>query len=216
MRRSAFTRVVPKKRARTVGAEMLKLKRQVKALTPEHKVFLNSITPIAPLSAVPTISYLNAIGQGSDSFNRIGDRIRILGFETRLHLDAILNNAAQNNTWFMIVKDLESNGVVPTVSGTAQAIFVGPLPQSTLIETSVRERFKVIAYYKFPGAMVDNGNQTGCVQKDFKQNVLCTFHDGGTGTTAAGKNAYYLVGVTDSAAAGGTFTFNYSIIYTDI
>jgi len=193
---------------------LVKLQRQVRALKPELKCFQLPYTFNNQASGA-TIAYVSNIGQGSDVFNRLGDKISM----KKVYNQAFLSGLAigSQSIWrLFLIRDLESNGIIPTVSGAAQSIFTGADPGSAVVQNNVKERFKIIMIFDWSETTVVNGGTVTNLRTRWKVlNTETKYHDGTANQTGAGKHAYYLVVMTNTGVAVGDILGQLEFYYTD-
>lgn len=214
----------PLKKQRTGGHPTLqgkvnRLQRVVNALRPELKVVAETDVFTNVPAAAGTIIYLTAIGQGSDIVNRIGDRISIKEIELNCELTG--GTPAQpggnlTNFGVYLIKDMESNGVIPVVSGTAQSIFSAAGTLQAMVQPSTRERFKIVRQWCHNTAELQGGN----TPNHWKWVVPCSgqtfYHDTTANQTGAGKNAYYLVCLSEDLGDTVDFAIFSQVRFTDV
>lgn len=197
-------------------AKLLKLTKKVNALAPELKTLQAAGSATNVDDAAGAISYITGIAQGSDVINRVGDKICLKEINIKAKITAGFTTGTQTLYGLYLVKDLQSNGVVPTVSGTAQSIFVNPGPVQAFVNVSTKDRFKIVRQFVFGGVPLAAGNQTDYVQFKVKCNHVMSYHDTTSAQTGSGKNAYYLVFLTDDATDTVDWAFFTELRFTDV
>jgi len=190
------------KTSHTNHAVLARLKRQVNALRPEMKCYTKTVVVSGLSGTTGSITYISDIAQGTDISNRIGDRIRVHSIDINVLMVGCGNSISGSNhqnfaTGIYLVRDLESNGVVPDLSGTAQAIFTAAGPLQDLVQPNTRDRFKVVKKWVIGGAEYYSGNMVPQRRWHAKVDAVTTYHDATSGQTGAGKFAYYLVMTTE-------------------
>lgn len=206
-----------KKRAKTVQAKLSRLQRQVALLKPETKIFQSTGSFTNMTAGTYYVQYLSAIAQGSDKVNRIGNTIRPKG----LHLKGALQDwvtSAQGDAYYMaIVLDRDSNGVVPTASGTAESIFTSANFYSALVQENTADRFKILWDNTATSYAMTNGLKGyPFIELRSALSSAMTFRDTSAAQTGAGKNALYLVLLPIASNSLVDFNFGWEITFTDV
>lgn len=211
--RSFLKRRNTPKRAVNLAGKVARLSRAIGR--PEVKHFQVGGT-IAPTAAAGAIAYLSGIGQGSDDFNRIGSRINLKRLHQMVMMTTTSGVTAVLSYIIYIIKDLESSGVIPVVTGTAQAIFSNANPNQAFIQPAVKDRFKIVTQFEFAAVENLNGNRSPFRQKVLKRSDNMFYHDATGAQTGAGKNAFYIVALSNDAANTSVFTYESEFSYTDV
>lgn len=178
------------------------LQRKVAQLTPERKYDTVAFANNNITAAAGAISYISALVEGANGSERIGNKVRMLELYVQINTGG--SNATQSlmcKTY--LVRDLESNGVVPVISGTAQSIFTSFDPNTAFVNFFTKERFKVLRTWLWSEFPMAAGNLPTYRESRIKLGTYSHFHDATANQTAAGKHAYYLVTLTQDAV--GTF-----------
>jgi len=209
------------KRSRTVAplsAKVKALQKKVALLRPETKVLQTTVNVTNVTDTVGSITYLSGVAQALTDTGRIGDKIHVTNISGAI--SAYNNVAAANNYIYsvFIIKDSDSNGVVPVISGTAQAMFTSFNARLAFTQTGTTERFKILARHDFAAnAAALGGPQSGTFQKfNIKLNHTLTYRDTSSAQTGAGKNALYMVIITDDTADVVDFVAPVAIEYVDV
>jgi hypothetical protein len=193
---------------------LVKLQRQVRALKPELKCFQLPFT-FSNQAAGAAIFYASAIAQGSDVFNRLGDKIS----QKKVYWQCGMNQAVGTSVtdWrLFLIRDLESNGVVPTVSGAVQAIFTSSDPDNAVIQNNTKERFKIMSVFDWHDPTVAlGGERSGIRHAWVRTGTESRYHDATANQTGAGKNAYYVVVMTNTASVTTDLDGVLEFYYTD-
>lgn len=168
------------------------LQRKVARLTPEQKYDVVTFSQSNITAAAGAISYISALVEGANGSERIGNKVRML------HVKCQLNVGGAQATQGLILKsylvrDLESNGVVPVISGTAQSIFSSFDPNTAYVNFFSKDRFKVLKVWLWTELCLTTGNDNSFRESFIKLDTFSYFHDATANQTAAGKHAYYLV-----------------------
>lgn len=207
------------KKAHTDHAKLMRLQKQVNALRPEVKMFEGSIVPTFPTNTTGSIDYISAVSQGSDNTNRIGDKISPKWIDIIVAITAGGTHSASSvdQVNFYLIKDLESNGVAPIVSGSAQSIFTSPNPVRATLNTNTRERFKIVKKWIFPYNELFSGNIPFIRQHRLNLSGVTFFHGAGSNNAAAGKNSYWMVALsTQPAVTTEVANYEYLFGFTDV
>lgn len=178
------------------------LQKKVARLTPEKKYDVVAFAQNNITAAAGAISYLSALVEGANGSERIGNKVRIL--ELAIQINTGGSGATQSlmcKTY--LVRDLESNGVVPVISGTAQSIFSSFDPNTAYVNFFTKDRFKVLKTWLWSEFCMAAGNLPTYKEGRLKLDTYSYFHDATANQTAAGKHAYYLVTLTQDVV--GTF-----------
>lgn len=200
---------------RTTEQRLMHLTKKVNALNPELKSFQVSGAFTDVSVATGQIAYVTSIAQGSDVFNRIGDKISAKEITVLFKPTGGAAGTFANLYGLYLIKDMESNGVIPVVSGTAQSIFANPGPLQAIVNTNVKERFKIVKKWIFGGAALVGSNQIPYHEFKLKLNHVMNFHDATGANTGGGKNAYYLVALSDDASNTIDFSWYAELRFTD-
>jgi len=197
-------------------AQVADLRRRVTRHQPELKSYQLAASFTNVVSGSGAIIYLSPIAQGTDVDDRIGDKVHMHSIAVKFKVTGGLDSTAGSLglVGVYLIKDLQSNGVVPTVAGTSQSIFVNPGPVQAMINPTTKDRFKLIRSYVYGSYATYSGNQLPLGQFASKANHIMTYHDSTTAQTGAGKNAYYLVCLTDSNDTTDLATYS-EIRFTD-
>jgi len=198
-------------------ARLLKLQRKVNALDPELKCSQASGSLSNVSDTTGSILYLSGIAAGTTVQERVGEKIHVkqLNLNVKLVSDATTTITSTAVYGVYLIKDVLSNGVVPTISGGAQAIFLNPGPTQAMINPSTKDRFKIIRKFVYGGGMAASGSQNPLVSFKVKLNHAMDFQDNSAAQTGAGKNSYYLVILTDDTADQVDFATFREILFTD-
>lgn len=188
--------------------KLAKLQRKVNRLSPEVKDFVLTSVIFNPTSAAGQIDYLSALSTGASDNQRIGKKIVVK--RIRLHLTtntAPVTNTANEIASIFLVKDKESGGVIPTIAGAATSIFSSFNPALAVQARETKDRFTILRRWDITGAAVSTGqyNIHG-YRYDKRCNHIVHFSDDSATIAGSGKNAFYLVGLTND----DTFDYNYS------
>lgn len=208
------------KTTHTDHVKLARLQRQVAALRPEVKLFETGtfVPGAAPVPTAGVISPLTLIAQGTNAENRIGDICRAVSLEVKIlpSTNSTIVAASVASYSFLIVKDLESNGVLPTISG-ANGIFVSNTPVGCIQQAETSKRFKILAQRTFTLTEI-NLSRNVFIRWFLKFNHQMTFHDATATQTACGKNAMYIVMLTDDPGINASHaSYNVSAVlrFTD-
>jgi len=208
------TKTTARKKAKTVAAQVTRLQRQVALLKPETKIFYASVSVSNVTQAGGNITYMSDVVQGTADNNRVGDTIRPQWIQLRGEGE---QTGGATNFRVMLVKDSDSNGVIPSIAGAAESIFIDFLARTTYPNSLTAKRFTIlydkyfttnsITYGANGGGYVDSGK--------IKLSGLTTYRANAGNNTDAGKNQYYVVVVVDGA---DTLDINFKTMmgFTDV
>lgn len=201
----------------TLDQRLNKLARKVNAIKPELKSFQAASAFTNVDDATGQIVYLSGIVQGGDVNARIGDKITAKSIQVNVKI--ISGNSATITSLFnygvYLVRDSQSSGVIPVVSGTAQAIFDNPGPLQAIVNDNTKDRFKIVKKWLFSAGMLASGSCQSQKTLYAKLNHTMFYHDGTTAITGAGKNAYYLVCLSDDTTDTVDMAMFTEIRFTD-
>jgi len=206
---------VPKRN--TAKKQLLLMKRKINSMSPELKLRPVQIDA-TNVTTSGNLQFLTAIPQGTNETERLGNKIRLRGME--INAQVVAGNATGANTKYtysmFLVRDSQSAGAAPVVSGTAQAIFPSAGPLTPQVQYNTRDRFKIILQHNWDAHRLATGNQNNNVQFKLKFDQTVEYHDTSAAVASAGKNSYYIVFLTDDV--GGTVDFSVftNILYTDV
>lgn len=208
------------KRARpssALSAKVQNLQRKVALLRPETKV-LNTLVNVNNITTAGSVTYLTAHAQALTDAGRIGDKIRVTGISGMVSVYSGALAATGVMYSIFVIKDNDSNGVVPSITGTAESIFTDANPRTAFAQTGTSGRYKILARKDFGSNSVYlGGPQSGTYQKfNIKLNNVLTYRDTTAAQTAAGKNALYMVIITDDGSNTVDVVCPCSITYTDV
>lgn len=202
------------KKAKSLPAKVTRLQRQVALLRPEEKVFQGTISVNNITQAAGNIQYVSAVLQGSADSSRVVDTIR----PTYIRVIGLVNPfLLVTQVRMFLVKDLQSNGVIPTIGSATSSILTTFLPRTALPTTTTRKRFKILWEY----SMTDNQALQGVDGSPYFDtgriplSGVTTFQATTGGVADALKNQYYFVTIVDGA---DTLDYNagYEIGFTDV
>jgi len=205
--------LAPKKKAKTVAAKVTRLQRQVALLKPETKIFYASGSQSNVTQAAGVIMYHSDVVQGTADNNRIGDSIRPQWIQLR----GMCNISGQTTFRVMLVKDSDSNGVVPSIAGAAESIFIDFLARTCFRNSLTHKRFTVL-YDKFVNdrQLTYGANGGGYFDSGkIKLSGVTTYRASAGNNTDAGKNQYYVVIVVDDADTAD-FNWKTEMGFTDV
>lgn len=202
------------KKAKSLPAKVTRLQRQVALLRPEEKVFQGTLSVVNVTQAAGSISYVSAVLQGSADSNRVGDTIR----PTYIRMIGLVNPfGSVTQVRMFVVKDMQSNGAIPTIGSATSSILTTFLPRTALPNVANRKRFKILWEY----SMTDNQAAQGVDGSPYWDtgriplSGVTTFQATTGAVADALKNQYYFVAIVDGA---DTLDFNaaYEIGFTDV
>lgn len=203
--RSAFT---PVKRYKLTRPGMLvAMKRKLNRIKkPEVKDFQVSSTVFDPTAAAGQIDYVSGIVVGTSDTQRIGKQIRVVKIYVRCAL-SVTPAAGQDLCMIFLIKDLESNGVVPTISGAVNAIFTSFNPLIAVQQPGTKDRFKIMKQWAFTSAAALSDYNLPNREFTWNGDIVVNYGDDTAAQTGAAHNALYLVGLSTA----DTFDANYTV-----
>lgn len=207
---------VPNMSAGQTNARLMKLTRVVNAMKPELKCYQQR-TDITNVTGAGAISYVSSILQGSDVVNRLGDRIRAKKVTLQYKLESGFTGIAGSTAVYgvYLIKDNQASGLVPVISGTPQAIFTNSSPLAAIIAPTVKDRFTILRSHIFGGPSVGLGNEIPLHKWVVKQDSITSYQGAGGTIASAGKNAYWIVILTDDAANTVDVSYFAELLFTD-
>lgn len=206
------------KKRRTTGSsstqqQLALLKRKVNALKPEVKIAAATGTFTNVAQAVGAIDYLTQIGQGVTKTGRLGDQIRLIRVQFRIQGTSPVATAGIINR-IMIVKDTQAVAGTPSITGGVTSIFNNGVPL-TMQTAGNMDRFQVLKDYSYSAVAASNGNNMGCFNFDMKCNILTDFTSTGATAASSGKNALYVVVLTDDGTSVQDWAYQANLYFTD-
>lgn len=211
----------PFKRARTDGtlsAKFKSLQRKVALLSPETKYFRGTVNQ-TNVTTAGSVSWMSAVLAGTGQSNRIGEKIRVTGIKLRCQYGQFKTvSGTPAMYYFALVKDSESSGAIPTLSGATTSIFSGTGPlQAVAVQDTTKDRFQVVR-----GILVDSnqlyaGNSPGSTWDwKVKCNSVMTFQSSTDTVADASKNHLYFIIMTDDTTGTLDVACDFEIAYIDV
>lgn len=211
----------PFKRARTDGtlsAKFKSLQRKVALLSPETKYFRGTVAQ-SNVASTGTVSWMSAILAGTGQSNRIGEKIRVTGIKLRCQYGQFKTvSSTPAMYYFAMIKDSESSGAIPTLSGATTSIFSGTAPTAgvAVLDTS-KDRFQVVRSILVDSNQLYAGASPGSTWDwKVKCNSVMTFQSSGGTVADASKNHLYFVIMTDDTAGTLDVACDFEISYIDV
>jgi len=202
----------PAKKAKTLATKVTRLQRQVALLKPEVKHIVTLANFVNITAAAGGIQPLVLVDQGTTASERVGDVIRAQSIEIIISEGSV---SAGAQVRFIIVKDTQNAGAVPTISGSTSAVMSSFSPSTAFLNPSARPRYKILyddihvhetlAYSEYPSSIRRCG---------FKLNFPITFIGAGGGDY--GKNSLWLIVLTNDAAGTMDIVAEYDLAFTDV
>lgn len=185
------------KRAKTLAGKVTRLQRQVALLKPEVKVLYTPISQSNITQAAGFIAYVSDVLQGTGEGGRVGDNVR--GVSIRLR--GTMEPTGSTSFRVCIIKDLDSNGVIPVIGSSANAVFENFIARTTFQNTATMKRFRVLWEQYFSAATITQGalNAGYFDSGVIKLNTVSTYVAAGGTVADAGKNQYYIIILVDDA-----------------
>lgn len=200
---------------KTATARVAKLQRQVNLLRPEPKENVVAIALPNVNDAAGGIQYMSAIVEGVNGNERIGNKIMMQRCNVLLNVGGTSASAGISMKVYL-VRDLQSSGVVPVVSGTAQAIFTSFDPMAAFVNFFTKDRFKIMATWSFSDIMLNLGNGSSYRSSTIRLGTESHYHDATAAQTGAGKHAYYIVVLTQNGADTTDVSGAIEWVFTDV
>jgi len=200
---------------KTATAKVARLQRQVNLLRPEPKRDVVAITLNNVVDTTGAIQYVSALVEGSNGSERIGNKVHMLRCNVLLNCGGTTGTAGLFTKAYL-VRDLESNGVVPVVAGTAQSIFSSTDPNTAFVNFFVKDRFKVLATWTWSDIVLANGNGPSYRSSTIRLGTDSYFHDATAAQTAAGKHSYYMVVLAQQANDTNDVVGAIEFVFTDV
>lgn len=210
---SAFAPVKKRSKKTTSSGQLAALKRKVARLQPELKDLQVTQLAFDPTAAAGQIDYLSGTVVGTSDVNRIGKKINITNIRVRVSL-SVSPAAGHDTCMVFLIRDRESAGVVPTISGAATSIFTSFSPHDVLQRASTIDRFTILNQWTFNSAAALADYNLPNRVFEWKGNMVLEYADDTAAQTGASKNALYLVAL----ATVDTFDMNYAVHckFTDV
>lgn len=211
----------PFKRARTDGtlsAKFKSLQRKVALLSPETKYFRGTVNQ-SNVTTAGSVSWMSAVLAGTGQSNRIGEKIRVTGIKLRCQYGQYKSvNTAPGVYYFAMVKDSESSGAIPTLSGATTSIFSGTGPaQAVAVQDTTKDRFQVVRSFLVDSNQLYAGASPGSTWDwKVKCNSVMTFQSSGGTVADASKNHLYFVIMTDDTTGTLDVACDFEIAYIDV
>jgi len=111
--------------------------------SPTERKTVDTLEQVVNLNNTGSMTLLNGVAVGTDFRNRIGRRFNVVTIQMRAYFD--LQNATNTNvdaTRIMIIEDLQSNGVAPTIAQVLGDSAGGTSPMN-MLNLDNRQRFRV-------------------------------------------------------------------------
>jgi len=162
------------------------------------------------------IALVSGIAQGTNIDNRIGDYIHAKKFDINVKITSGVAAAGSHAQYrVLLVLDKDSNGVVPTISGVANAIMTGSQPINQLSRVTAG-RFKILRDKIVGATALQNGDHEFIWRWEVVLNHKMTFRGTSAAQTDVGKNALYLVCLSDDTADAVDFASSQQLGFTDV
>lgn len=204
-----------KKSASSSTSNQLRLlKRKVNALKPETKIALATGTFTNVVTAVGAISYLLQVAQGVTKSTRLGDQIRVKRIQFRMLGTSAVTTVGVCNRIFL-VRDYASIGGSFSITGGITSFLNVATSLGQVVAQNV-DRFKVIKDVTYAPLQQTSGTISGEILWDIPMDLLVDFTSTGATSSDSGKNALYIVVVTDDTAGTQDWSYSANIHYTDV
>lgn len=202
----------------SVSSRLTQLKRQVAQFKPETKMIAVSQGIANVTDTAGAIIYVSGIAQGTDFDDRLGSKVRAQFMELNVALTSVVaDTGAEPSTLYAVylVKDMMSNGSLPSISGAAGSIFQAFSPIGGYVVPTNRDRFKVLRQWDLSAADFSSANVKSMVKWRVPLSGLTEYIDTTAAVTGAQKNAYYVVALSNQTTDLVDFNVNGFFHYTD-
>lgn len=206
----------PAKKAKTVAAQVSRLQRQVALLRPEVKYFYSGVSNANVTAAGGVIFPLAVCNQGVGVDERIGDQVRgqFIRF-TNTYVRGSGSNGKQYR--YIVVKDNDAAGAAPAIAGSNQAVLETFDPTTTFLQNSARNRFTVLYDKLVTIDAIPALDMYPEVHQGYIKTAFPIRYTGSTnGAASAGKNAVWMIVITNDVANTADFTTYWEFAYTDV
>ena len=206
-------------KARTVNSKVVALQKKVALLSPEVKSFFISISEANITAAAGRIFRLSNIVQGLTDVNRVGDKVRVLNIKLSIDAGQFFATVGGSPTSYRvaIVKDLMSNGVLPTISGAVTSIYNSFTPfNQQMVQKVTRNRFKVLKQWYVDSNQLAGGTRSWTIPMNIPCNFVQSYLSSAGTIADADKNQLYLVITTNDGASTLDIGGLAEISFTDV
>lgn len=210
----ALVSVTGRQAQNNIARDLVQLKKVVKGIKPERKVF----DTIINMSNIPDttggIQSICAIAQGDLITNRIGNKIRVVHINAQLRLSTVAGSLGVTPTddeytrFFLIQDTQQASDTTPTPTDVFENC---ASPQAWLLNYRTQPRYKVrwvgpllrhaaVAAQSTPVAAVNNQAPTQSPVAIFKRkcDIVLTYNAGATGDIQ--RNGLFVMALTSLAA----------------
>jgi len=176
----------------------------------ERKIFSTTTTPTASVAAGVVLPISQSLVQGSEIFQRDGDKITVLRTVVRAHfsLNVLVTSATIR---YILFYDTTNNGVLPLVTEVLQnTTVVSPYVNTNILKS----RFHILADLTIPLIL---GGSDQVVHKDlvFARRFPIMYSGAADATVSNSRNALFVLVLTDAAANQPIYSFNHQLEYYD-
>lgn len=217
VRKLNFGTAMNKRQKTSDHNKLLALQRKVSALRPEVKVYTKSGAVTNVSSAAGSLVHLTDLAQGTDINDRLGNKIapKWMQFNIKYTSDATAGIVGPQVYHAYIIKDKDSNGATPLISGGGgQDIFNGFGPLANQLSTSL-DRFTILRTMSWQASSLNTGNEQILKSERIRMSGHTTWDGPATTNVDAAKNHYYLVVLSDDAGNLVDFAYSYNLGFTD-
>ncbi len=160
------------------------------------------------MAATGTITQLTNIGQGGSAFDRVGNKITVIG----VLLTYIQNSDISTNTRVLLVHDKQTNGAIYTAAellqdASAQDIIVSPK------YIDFKRRFKCISDKNYSFSV--NGSNTRFFKRFYKVNIPLRYDANAGDITDLQSSSLSLLVATETAGAAVVNTIYVRVYFSD-
>lgn len=207
-----------KRYKKSLDARVTQLKRQVAMFKPEEKHCPISFAATNVTDTAGSITILSGVPQGSDYDDRLGAKVRPTNIDLNIHLTSpIADITVESGVLYgcYLVKDSQGNGGAPVISGSSTSIFQAFSPVGAHVVGNNRSRFKVLRQWDISASEIYHGTMSPMVKWRVPLSGVTEYIGTGATDTSAGKNAYYLVILSNHTTDLVDFTVNGFYSFTD-
>lgn len=149
------------------------------------------------MTTTGTIAVVNAMAQGADFDERIGNKIVMKGLEWRLRLQNEVNMTVgkTQHVRFMVVYDKQTNGALPAIGAVLTSIAV-----NSFKEVANRDRFLILKdqLVKFNTGGIESLTSAGIVDEVHHgfiplRGLQCTYNAAAAGIGSIATGAIYVI-----------------------
>jgi len=178
--------------SQTVDKQLIALKRKVKQFEPEVKMIGINQSMTNVQGGVGDVLYISGIVQGTNYSERLGHQVRPVYMELNLTVSGLTASSVEPISVYLI-KDKQSDGTVPDLSGASNSVFFGNTPISGVRNPLTRDRFTVLRQWDFTAVMINSGNMCNLMKWRIPLTGVTEYIGTSAAQTSSQKNQYYLM-----------------------